>query len=194
MTSRYKELLLPEQNDTTIARVAKALKSKNQLSPKTINNFRRVLRLGRPIPGFNKDPLRAPQPALKQHLNERLAQNPEFAHLIVEVWSETEPQLRDAVREYLDELDPEVFQVDEIDDDYWDEQIATLTEKHDDYEEDDILLMTKVCYAHVKMDAILDAKAAEEAANAEVIEESETETEATNAVKEAEGRAAIRCA
>ena len=152
MTDRYDELLLPEQQDKTVDRVIKALKSSDDLSAKTLNNFRRVLRSGKPIPGFNKDPIKAPPPALKQHMNERLERNPEFAHLIAEVWAETEPQLRDAVREHIDSLDPQAYGGDEIDEDFWDAQVSLLTEKHGDYEGDDILLMTKVCYEHAKME------------------------------------------
>ena len=158
MTSRYEDLLLPEQRDATIERVIAALKSEGQLSAKTLNNFRRILQAGRPIPGFNKDPIKAPLPALKQHLTERLERNPEFAHLLAEVWTETEPQLKEAVKEHLDGLAPEAYEGDDIDDDFWDAQIDLLAEQNGGYEKDDILLMAKVCYARAKMQAAVEAE------------------------------------
>ena len=153
MTSRYEELLLPEQRDRIVGKVVRALKAKGQLSVKTLNNFRRVLQAGRPIPGFNKDPIKAPPPALRQHLTERLERNPEFAHLLAEVWTETEPQLKEVVKEHLDGLAPETYEGEDIDDDFWDAQIDLLAEQNSSYEKDDILLMTKVCYARVKSEA-----------------------------------------
>ena len=158
MTSRYEDLLLPEQHDTTIERVIAALKSEGQLSVKTLNNFRRVLQAGRPIPGFNKDPIKAPPPALKQHLTERLERNPEFAHLLAEVWTETEPQLKEAVSEHIDSLAPETYEGEDIEDDFWDAQIDLFAEQNGGYEKDDILLMMKVCYARAKMQAAIEAE------------------------------------
>lgn len=163
-TSRYEDLLPSEQQDKAIERVIEALKTDGQLSAKTLNNFRRVLQAGRPIPGFNKDPIKAPPPALKQNLSERLERNREFAHLLTEVWAETNPHLRDTVSEHLESLDPEVYKGDDIDDDFWDAQIDLLAEQNGDYEQDDILLMTKVRYAHAKMRAaeLNDAQVADE--------------------------------
>ena len=158
MTSRYEDLLLPEQHDTTIERVIAALKSEGQLSVKTLNNFRRVLQAGRPIPGFNKDPIKAPPPALKQHLTERLERNPEFAHLLAEVWTETEPQLKEAVSEHIEGLAPETYEGEDIEDDFWDAQIDLFAEQNGGYEKDDILLMMKVCYARAKMQAAIEAE------------------------------------
>ena len=159
MTSRYEELLLPEQRDRVVERVVSALKAKGQLSTKTLNDFRDVFRAGRPIPGFNNDPLRAVPPLLKQHMLERLDRDPDpdLEHLIVGVWADTEPQLREAVNEHLGGLDAQIYAADEIDEDFWNAQVRLLTDKHEEYEEDDILLMTKVCYAHAKSEAGVDS-------------------------------------
>lgn len=153
MTSRYEELLLPEQRDRIVEKVVNALKSKGQLSAKTINDFRDVFKAGKPIPGFNNDPLKAFAPLLKQHMLERLGLEPDLEHLIVGVWADTESQLRAEISEHLDSLNGHVYDSDDIDEDFWDAQVSLLTEKHDGYDEDDILLMTKVCYAHAKMQA-----------------------------------------
>ena len=151
MTSRYEDLLLPEQRDAVVGRVVAALKSNGRLSTRTVNNFRAVLKSGKPIPGFNNDPIKAPTPALKQHLNERLERYPEFAQLVGEMWAETEPQLRDVITEHLDSLEPQTYEAEEMDGEFWDTQVTLLAEKNGDYEEDDILLMTKICYAHAGM-------------------------------------------
>ena len=68
MTSRYEDLLLSDQREKIVERVVRALKSRDQLSANTLNNFRRVLQAGTPIRGFNKDPIRALPPLLKQHI------------------------------------------------------------------------------------------------------------------------------
>ena len=153
MTSRYEELLLPEQREKIVERVVKALKSRDQLSANTLNNFRRVLQAGTPIRGFNKDPIRALPPLLKQHILERIEGNSEFELLLVEVWAEAEPHLQEAVNQRLDSFDPQSQEGDEIDEELWDAQVSMLAAENSDYEEDDILLMTKVCFAHAKIKA-----------------------------------------
>ena len=67
MTSRYEELLLPEQRDRIVGRVVSALKTQGQLPAKTLNDFRDLFRAGKPIPGFNNDPLRAMPPLLSSN-------------------------------------------------------------------------------------------------------------------------------
>ena len=153
MTSRYEELLLPEQREKIVERVVKALKSRDQLSANTLNNFRRVLQAGTPIRGFNKDPIRALPPLLKQHILERIEGNSEFELLLVEVWAEAEPHLQEAVNQRLDSFDPQSQEGDEVDEELWDAQVSMLAAENSDYEEDDILLMTKICFAHAKMKA-----------------------------------------
>lgn len=167
MTSRYEELLLPEQRERIVEKVVNALKSKGQLSAKTVNDFRDVFRAGKPIPGFNNDPLRAVPPLLKQHILERVERDLDFERLIVGVWTNTEPQMRVAVNEHLDSLGGQIYDSDEIDEDFWDAQVSLLTEKHDSYDEDDILLMTKVCYAHAKIQADSQKESAEEGADSQ---------------------------
>ena len=153
MSGRYEELLLPEQRDRIVGRVVSALKAKGQLPAGTLSDFRDVFRAGRPIPGFNNDPLRAAPPLLKQHMLERLERDLDFERLIVGVWTDTEPQLREAVNEHLDGLDARIYLSDEMDEDFWDTQVRLLADRHDDYEEDDILLMTKVRYSRAKHEA-----------------------------------------
>ena len=153
MTSRYEELLLPEQREKIVERVVKALKSRDQLSANTLNNFRRVLQAGTPIRGFNKDPIRALPPLLKQHILERIEGNSEFELLLVEVWAEAEPHLQEAVNQRLDSFDPQSQEGDEVDEELWDAQVSMLAAENSDYEEDDILLMTKICFAHAKIKA-----------------------------------------
>ena len=153
MTDRYEELLLPEQRDRIVERVVSALKAKGQLSTKTLNDFRDVFRAGKPIPGFNNDPLRAMHPLLKQHMLERLNIDLDLEQLIVGVWVDSEPQLRAAVKEHIKTLDARIYDSDEIDEDFLDAQVRLLADKHSEYEEDDILLMTKVCYSKAKSQA-----------------------------------------
>ena len=168
MTSRYEELLLPEQRDRIVEKVVSALKSKGQLSTKTLNDFRDVFRAGRPIPGFNNDPLRAAPPLLKQHILERLDRDLDFEQLIVGAWVDTEPQLRTAVKERIETPDARIYESDEIDEDSLDAQVRLLADKHGEYEEDDILLMTKVCYAHAKSQASSHRESTETASAAHI--------------------------
>ena len=153
MTNRYADLLLSDQREKIVERVVRALKSRDQLSTNTLNNFRRVLQAGTPIRGFNKDPIRALPPLLKQHILERIEGNPEFELLLVEVWAEAEPHLQEAVNQRLDSFDPQSQEGDEVDEELWDAQVSMLAAENSDYEEDDILLMTKICFAHAKMKA-----------------------------------------
>ena len=152
MTSRYEELLLPEQRDRIVGKVVTALKTQGQLPSKTLKEFRDLFKAGKPIPGF-KDPLRAMPPLLKQQLVERLDQNPDLERLVVGTWAETEPELRVAVNAHFVGLDEKPFQSDDIDEDLWDAQIGLLTSEHSDYYEEDILLMSKVCYDHAVSEA-----------------------------------------
>ena len=156
MTSRYEELLMPEQRDRVVEKVVTALKTQGKLPTKTLNDFRDLFKAGKPIPGFNNDPLRAMSPLLKQQLLERLDLNPDLEGLIVSTWADTEPQLREAVSERIDSLDPLSHEGDEIDEELWDAQVSMLAAENSDYEEDDILLMTKICFAHAKIKADSD--------------------------------------
>lgn len=153
MTSRYEELVLPEQRDRIVEKVVAALKSDGQLPGKTLSAFRDLFKAGKPIPGFNNDPLRAMPPLLKRELLERLEQTPEIEPLIVGVWTDAEPELRDIVGGHLDALEQEVFLTDDIDEEFWDVQVSSLADRHAEYEEDDILLMTKICLARTKSQA-----------------------------------------
>ena len=156
MTSRYEELLMPEQRDRVVEKVVTALKTQGKLPTKTLNDFRDLFKAGKPIPGFNNDPLRAMSPLLKQQLLERLDLNPDLEGLIVSTWADTEPQLREAVSERIDSLDPLSHEGDEIDEELWDAQVSMLAAENSDYEEDDILLMMKICFAHAKIKADSD--------------------------------------
>ena len=156
MTSRYEELLMPEQRDRVVEKVVTALKTQGKLPTKTLNDFRDLFKAGKPIPGFNNDPLRAMSPLLKQQLLERLDLNPDLEGLIVSTWADAEPQLREAVSERIDSLDPLSHEGDEIDEELWDAQVSMLAAENSDYEEDDVLLMTKICFAHAKIKADSD--------------------------------------
>ena len=155
MTDRYEELLLPGQRDRIVTKVVAALKTQGRLSTKTLNDFRDSFKAGKPIPGFNNDPLRAMPPLLKQQLLERMGGNPDLEELIVGAWTDIESGLRDTVSEHLEGIERAVFLADEPDEEFWDAQVALLADKRADYEEDDVLLMTKVCYARAKMQADL---------------------------------------
>ena len=168
MTSRYEELLLPEQRDRIVEKVVNALKAKGQLPAKTINDFIDVFRAGKPIPGFNNDPLRAVPPLLKQHILERVERDLDFERLIVGVWVDTGPQLRASVKEHIETLDARIYESDEIDEDFLDAQVRLLADKHREYEEDDILLMTKVCFTHAKLQADSQKESAEADAAAQI--------------------------
>ena len=156
MTSRYEELFMPEQRDRVVEKVVTALKTQGKLPTKTLNDFRDLFKAGKPIPGFNNDPLRAMSPLLKQQLLERLDLNPDLESLIVSTWADTEPHLREAVSEHIDSLDPLSHEGDEIDEELWDAQVSMLAAENSDYDEDDILLMTKVCFAQAKIKADAD--------------------------------------
>ena len=168
MTSRYEELLLPEQRDRIVEKVVSALKAKGQLPAKTVNDFRDVFRAGKPIPGFNNDPLRAVPPLLKQHILERVERDLDFERFIVGVWVDTGPQLRASVKEHIETLDARIYDSDETDEDFWDAQVSLLADKHGEYEEDDILLMTKVCFTHAKLQADSQKESAEADAAAQI--------------------------
>ena len=157
MTNRYEELLLPEQRDRIVGKVITALKTQGQLTASTLNDFRDLFRAGKPIPGFNKDPLRAVPPLLKQHLLERLDENPDLDGLIASVWAESQQDLREAVTDHIRGIDESFLTADDVDEEFWDVQVALLAEEHGDYEEDDILLMTKLCYAQAKSQAAGEA-------------------------------------
>lgn len=151
MTERYEDMLLPERREKTISRVVRALKTRGDLSAETVDRFRQVLRKGKPIAGFNKDPIKAPSPQLKQHIMERVEFLPEFGPVIVDAWAEAEQGLREVVDKHLDGMDMAVFLSDETDEDFWDTQVALLAEKHEDFDEDDILQMTKSRFVYAKM-------------------------------------------
>ena len=167
MASRYEELLLPEQRDRIVGKVVNALKSKGRLSARTVNDFRDVFKAGKPIPGFNNDPLKAREPMLKQHILERLGLEPSLEQLIVGAWTDTESQLRVAVNEHLDGLGGHIYDSDDLDEDFWDGQVSLLSEKHDGYDENDILLMTKVCYVQAKIRADSLKESAEQGTDAQ---------------------------
>ena len=167
MTSRYEELLLPEQRDRIVEKVVAALKTQGQLPSKTLNEFRDLFKAGKPIPGF-KDPLRPMAYILKQHLLERLDEDSELEELIVSVWADAQPELREAVNSHFDDLDEKVFLADDIDEEFWDTQIGLLAGEHSEYEENDILLMYKVCYANANSQSVDDAEAGDSAADGSV--------------------------
>ena len=167
MASRYEELLLPEQRDRIVGKVVNALKSKGRLSARTVNDFRDVFKAGKPIPGFNNDPLKAREPMLKQHILERLGLEPSLEQLIVGAWTDTETELRVAVGEHLDGLGGHIYDSEDLDEDFWDGQVSLLSDKHDGYDEDDILLMTKVCYVQAKIRADSLKESAEPGADAQ---------------------------
>lgn len=158
MNSRYEELLLPEQRDRIVDRVVKALKSKDQLSSRSVDKFRDILKAGKPIPGFNNDPIRALPHLLKQNMLDRLGDVRSFEHIVVDLWTQAETRLEEVVRKHVEDLDREIFLADEVDEDFWDAQVRLLADKHSEYEENDILLMTKVCYAHAKIEAEIIAE------------------------------------
>lgn len=157
MTSRYKELFLPEQREEVVKKVVSLLKSQGKLSNKSINNFRDILKDGKPIPGFNKDPIRALPHMLEQNILERMEQIPSFEDIVAGFWAEAQRELRDAVSERLDELDPKVFADDEMADDFWDAQVNLIAAKCNDYAEDDILLMLNLCRRLFKAQAKLSS-------------------------------------
>ena len=49
MTSRYEELLMPEQRDRVVEKVVTALKTQGKLPTKTLNDFRDLFKAGKPF-------------------------------------------------------------------------------------------------------------------------------------------------
>ncbi len=152
MTSRYQEILLPEQHEKIIDYVIKELKSNSQIPASKVEKFRSILRRGRAIPGF-KDPIKAPSPMLKQSMAETLEGSQTFKKLLIDVWAGTQPKLRKSIMNHLNSLPSEAYYGDDIDEDFWDAQISLLAEKHSKYEENEILLMTKYCYPAAQANA-----------------------------------------
>ena len=143
MSSRYEEILLPEQRERVVAKVVNALKSKGQLSTKTVDRFRDVLKAGKSIPGFNNNPLRAQGHLLKQNIIDRMEHSPEFAFIVTDLWTETRPKLRELVRRHLDELEPPPGPDEESAKSFWDEQSNAIAAEHNEFDAEDVLLMVR---------------------------------------------------
>ena len=143
MTVRYDEVMTAEQRDKVVSTLIRSLNS----IPKDINQrFKGVMQKGRPIPGFNKDPFRAPPPILKQTILERMEQMPEFAAIVTDVWTYAQTELRDLVSAHIKDLDIPDADSDQVDPDYWQKQADAFAAEHADYAKADILLMMAVCY------------------------------------------------
>ena len=143
MTVRYDEVMTDEQRDKVVSTLIRSLNS----IPKDINQrFKGVMQKGRPIPGFNKDPFRAPPPILKQTILERMEQMPEFAAIVTDVWTYAQTELRDLVSAHIKDLDIPDADSDQVDPDFWQKQADAFAAEHADYAKADVLLMMAVCY------------------------------------------------
>ena len=143
MTVRYDEVMSAEQRDNVVGALIRSL---NDI-PKDINQrFKGVMQKGRPIPGFNKDPFRAPPPILKQNIVERMEHMPEFAAIVTDVWTYAQPELRDLVSAHIKGLDIPDAESDQVDPTFWEQQADAFAAEHDDYAKADVLLMMAVCY------------------------------------------------
>ena len=147
MAGKYDDIILAEQRERIAGVVIGAL---DDLPRDIFQKFRGVMQKGRPIPGFNKDPFRAPAEMLKRHIAERMERIPEFATIVADVWTYSQPLLRDDVSAHLDKLGQRAVEMSDDNHAFWDEQLAALAVKHDDYAENDVLLMMKICYAASK--------------------------------------------
>lgn len=143
MTSGCEDLLLPEQRDRIVAKVVNALKSNGQLPTKTVNRFRDVLKAGKPIPGFNNNPLRAQVHLLKQNIIERMEHSPEFAFIITDIWAETKSELRDLVRRHFEGLELPTDSDEEAAKSFWGEQGGAIAAEHSEFDAEDVLLMVR---------------------------------------------------
>ena len=143
MTSGCEDLLLPEQRDRIVAKVVNALKSNGQLPAKTVNRFRDALKAGKPIPGFNNNPLRAQVHLLKQNIIERMEHSPEFAFIITDIWAETKSELRDLVRRHFEGLELPTDSDEEAAKSFWDEQGGAIAAEHSEFDAEDVLLMVR---------------------------------------------------
>ena len=101
MASRYEELLLPEQRDRDCRKSSHRAQVERAAVGEDGQRFQRCIQGGKPIPGFNNDPLKAQVPMLKQHILERLGLEPSLEQLIVGAWTDTESQLRVAINEHI---------------------------------------------------------------------------------------------
>ena len=143
MTVRYDEVMTAEQRDKVVSTLIRSLNT----IPKDINQrFKGVMQKGRPIPGFNKDPFRAPPPILKQTILERMEQMPEFAAIVTDVWTYAQTDLRDLVSAHIKDLDIPDADSDQVDPDFWQKQADAFAAEHADYAKADVLLMMAVCY------------------------------------------------
>ena len=144
MANRYRDMILAEQRERIAGAVVGAL---DDLPKDIFQKFRGVMQKGRQIRGFNKDPFRAPAGLLKKHVAERMEHIPEFATIVADVWTYSQPKLRDDVHDHLDKLGQRTVEMDDDNREFWDEQLAVLAAKHNDYAENDVLLMMKICHA-----------------------------------------------
>lgn len=144
MANRYQDMILAEQRERIAGVVVGAL---DDLPKDIYQKFRGVMQKGRPIPGFNKDPFRAPAGMLIRHMAERMERIPEFAIIVADTWTYSQHKLRDDVHAHLDKLGQRAVEMNDDNREFWDEQLAALAAKHGDYEENDVLLMMKICHA-----------------------------------------------
>lgn len=143
MTIRYDEVMSAEQRDKVVSTLIKSLNA----IPKDINQrFKGVMQKGRPIPGFNKDPFRAPPPILKQTILERMEHMPEFAAIVTDVWTYAQTELRDLVSAHIKGLDIPDAESDQVDPEFWEKQTDAFAAEHADYDKADVMLMMAVCY------------------------------------------------
>ena len=136
MAERIEELMT---GDYQIKIVQDTLSSLDSISGEARSRFESVIRRGGGVRGF-QDPFKAPRPLLQSHIVDRLNRLPEFKFIFLDVWSETQPELRDLVREHFSELQ------DEFDEDtppeFWTEQAARLSEGNSEFDKTDAELMT----------------------------------------------------
>lgn len=143
MTVRYDEVMSAEQRDKVVSTLIRSLNA----IPKDINQrFKGVMQKGRPIPGFNKDPFRAPPPILKQTILERMEHMPEFAAIVTDVWTYAQTELRDLVSAHIKGLDIPDADSDQVDPEFWEKQTDAFAAEHAEYDKADVMLMMAVCY------------------------------------------------
>ncbi len=137
MADRIEDLITPDYRDKVVRDI---LSSMDKLSRKARSRFEDVIRKGGGVKGF-QDLSKAPRPLLQSHIVERMNRFPPFNVIVLDVWTETQPDLRNLVREHFSALQDELE--DDTPPEFWTEQAAQLAESNDEFDQSDIELMLR---------------------------------------------------
>ena len=135
MAERIEELMTSEYRNKVVQRT---LSSLSRLSGETRSRFEGVIRKKGGVRGY-RDPFKAPRPLLQSYIVDEMNRAPLFNFVVLDIWAETQPELRDLVREHFSGLQDE-FEED-TPPEFLAEQAAQLAESNGEFEDADIELM-----------------------------------------------------